>query len=319
MKKIISIMLTVVILLTLCACGQSEQEPVAGMEKNDLQNNNHEAQPDVTEATSIPDNYLPSKTKTIYVQVEYVRYDMDAPDGIPPTRALREYDELGNLKRETIYATSYAYSSSSGLSDVMDITWLNIFSYDSQGIRTGYKNYCNDVLQEEGLVECDSAGRIVVLQTTNSIKDDRVLTREYKYDNRGDMVEAWWKCDGNVYRHDEYTYTQEGKKLTYKKYESDDVIDKTWEYIYDTNGKLREIESVQYNYNDVPTRYHGEAKYNEKGELYQIIYYADEGYVYRICTFDSNENLIEDSNYDAKGVIRSKSIYTYKAIEIPAS
>ncbi len=139
--------------------------------------------------------------QTVYVLVESTHYNMDAPDGIPPIRTVYEYDELGNVKRETSYSTSYSWSSSSGLSNVKSNTSLKVYSYNGKGIRTGYTVYQNDEFVGEVSIECDKRGRIVGMW---SVGDDYDSFVEYKYDRNGNRLQCRHEENGELYSLEDY-------------------------------------------------------------------------------------------------------------------
>ncbi len=117
-----------------------------------------------------------------------------------------------------------------------------------------------------------------------------------------------------IYSFSEYTYTNNGKPLTYVRYGKSNELESTTDYIYNSSGILEEVRIVEY-YGDEPSETHGDAVYDENGNLSEIIYYNNNGDMTSACVYDSNENMVEQRFY-YKGRLSREYYCTYEKIEV---
>lgn len=256
------------------------------------------------------------KTRTVYLLTETIIHDEDKPAGIPDMRAIFEYDELGNLKMETHYYTTYSYSSASGLSDVENCVWVKKYTYNDNGYRNACRTYLNNEFNASWTVVCDENGRIIKEEDQNS---DSPYFATYSYDMNGNILQQRerYKLDGIEIDHrEEYTYNKDGEPLSNERWEGGRLVT-TRKYEYDSTGKLTSIRDVFYHSDGKTTDSYGKAVYNENGILEQVVFYDDDQNASIVYKYDDVGNLVEVNYYYTDGKLKSTTKRRYQAFEIP--
>ena len=249
-------------------------------------------------------------------EIAYASY---AADGSEESRNEYEYSADGNKMTErSYYMQKLQYESVYDITDGNQILFSNTTYYEDGSIEgSEYDQYGNSVAYfsktADGNIESefkfeheyDEEGRITL---TKSYENGR-LTHEQEYINGSDEEGEWSRSGKNI------SYHADGSKTV-----CDADPDGAWssEITYDPQGNVTEEIRYEYEYNEngdqtVGRTYNNgvltetmEAVADENGETEFIIrtrYLEDGGK--RVCKYDTNFDVVEETTYDADGKVKA--------------
>lgn len=153
-----------------------------------------------------------------------------------------------------------------------------------------------------------------------------------KFDHNGNIIEEVYYQSGNVDQKLSYKYDNNDNKIEYVNYQGDETKVMFKQNItYDNSGrKIREeryngtdYQIIKYNYENnklseiIRSDIYGNTEhkriFNYQGDICTIhIYDGKSNQVGKIInTYDNHDNIIESIEYDAKGDIKEKYLYTF--------
>ena len=351
MKKLLCLLLTALLLLSLAGCKTASQDPEnpGTSEESTGSTETGTETADTTESSQNQQEEIPA-TKIVYLCTEETISYTTEKGGSKTTRT---YDEKGNLLTEF-------YKSNDGLAG-----YGSAFTYDEKGNKLTYKAYDNSgkvVGTEE--YTYNEANQLVFQKNRNddtdptdhsyTYREDGLLAKKvttypetpeytfwfvYSYDSKGNLVKEEWININNgqalPHSHIDYTYDENCNKLSEihsngnkTEWTYDDRGNKLSETQYDSDGFA--MLSTIYTYdaqNRLLTETWCKGGIVGGGETYEYAYDAAGNRInrYRYMSGESKDGLNPDMEYtyDAFGNLLSEASsgrlkeYKYIAIELP--
>ncbi len=300
MKKIVSLFLALLILVSLCACKDGDTSSNASQTESGGETTSSDVKKalslielgDVKEAYKTLFLSTDSEAKEmlsdfIVVSTEEISYfDEQSPESILRSTK-RRYDERGNLVYEDNGSKilEYTYDENNNVLSVKEI-------FESYTIDLNYTY--------------DDKGREIKREhiQTNSNGRKETYVYETQYDDHDNVVYYKTISDGQFLHETEFTYKYDDQgRMTYKK--GDDPFGEEVTYAYDEKGNLVE-ECMDGRDKIIYT-------YDSENRLVSEVYESDFDMArYRFeYTFDANGNLIKEYRWENGGNSEKWYEYTY--------
>ncbi len=325
MKKILALLLTVCLMVSLCACSLTDKlaEGVQqGLSDLAAQLSSPSVASETTETIETGADGVVTRTRTV---TEYT-YDENGnvltsvvtttnDDGtVFVTTETNEYDENGNITHET-YETSEGYKSEdiyeydengntihSTYTSSDGFSSESTYEYDENGNQTLQRYVDSDYSSETVTIYNEDGYPIDVVNTTvqegETIVDHTVNT----YDENGMLLVSEFDENGFTTK-TEYTYDENGN-VTLEHFENSDgyTTDKT--YTYDENGWETGWEETS----SAGDHYYFKSEQDENGNTIREERLSEDGLTVSEYTYDENGNRLSDHTTSADGTV---SAYYY--------
>lgn len=348
MKKALSALLAITLLLTLAACGAAEPEPAVEATTEVTTQATTEA---TTEATAEATEPTVSEAERLYglgmealesgdadAAYEYFEaaraHDETSPSGWLGLAELliRDYDfegaeslltealeKTGNdpsvaEKLEMLHSDSIEDSSGkvlrlNGFENNGDLRFYQIFTYRLDGMMESVTSY-DSAGNQTGHVqlEYDDQGREIVGISMNS-GTGQVRRREIDYDDAGNVVEErYYTPEGTLDSKFVNYYNEQDQMIRQDNYEGT-VLDGINHYTYNSLGQLERIEYCDAG--DVLERYRIYS-YNDAGKCVERCTYYHDGTLFQreVITYDENGKTLKQEFFDADGNLTR--VYEYE-------
>lgn len=282
MKKTISLILTLVLCLFLCACGREKQSiETQGMQDNQSSNEGNATQN--SQNNSDPDQ----SSNTVYLLSKHTSYD---DDNTKLDIKYFEYDERGRI-------TSYSC-------DHQKIT----FTYDE----------ANQLIEMYRFLEGEAYNRVELSYEDGELVNEKIydkrldqpqnITYGYSYSDQGNKIKTVTVYDniGNLVYSKEYEYNSDHQKVreTLIRKEKESTIT----YEYDSEGHMVKKKGDNGYYQ---VSYKGTA-------VEQIILVANEGEIWSTvqCSHDQNGNIKKCVRYDKNKFPNYREEFEYQSFKV---
>lgn len=328
MKKVLSLCLAVLLLLSLTACGKTDLLEEAnyryGMEQLGL--GNFAKAYDYFRDSTDP-RAAEMLEKFVFVPTTVTRTDSKGRDAV----YTYTYDEQGNLLTETHKGsetstetyddmTTYTYTENN---QTLSKTYHTdgktgdyfLYTYDEKGHELTYTYYNAAGEGQYGTVYTyNEDGQFLTKEYWDRTHPRYAFTETYTYDEQGRLLTRVETApDGNVTFSGNYTYAEDGSyRYTVDFVEDDQPFTST--YWYDGQDRMLKTEVLNKTKNEVVERI--EIRYDEQGNVL---------YSYALCHGDER---VETSTYDEQGnlltyqvedngKVSSTDTYTYNEAGLP--
>ena len=313
MKKVISAILTALLLLSLIACGAKgawQEQYDLGMRY--LNEGNYQEAVIAFEAaieidTKRPEAYLGAAEA--YLAAD----DIDAAIAIlEKGYAATNDDTLKNRLDEIKSGTFNDYwgrtKRQSGYDESGALVWYHLYTYDAQGRTASVTSYdaagnqtnhvdCEYDENGNALVsfghETDNGTLIRIEKTYNA---DGLVTKETNIYSDGSMNYSTYQYDQNGYCIREDMHEENGSLIDYKLYEYNAAgLESKWTY-YDSRGEMTGYDTFSYNDAGDLTE---QRSYSNDGKLYWrgVTYYDTNGHCTGTEDYDGDGNLLNSTSY----------------------
>lgn len=315
MKKWIALTLSVILVLSLCACGdigskcpapEDENVTVPLLTKANITNIYEDEEEKAESVLEYDQNYnlIGNKTYQDGKLVNEITYDKD------PYRPLvdQDYDEDGNKseRREYTYDKDGNQLSYTKYNEDGEVDWKYVYTYDEDGNMLTEQSYTDDEMDYEITYTYDEHGNLLTERNENG-EEDWENTYENTYEN-GKLTEVKAYCDGTLSGVTQYD--SDGNEILSIRY-FDEEEESRAEYTYE-NGKL--VTSVDYWYGEESSRC--EYTYDEDGKLIQEYACYNGSYEHKLTlTYNDNGNLVSMSRY-SDGELVSEITLTYESVTV---
>lgn len=292
MKKIIALILVLVLIFTLSACGTKEAE-----KKDNAPNNTEQSLSD-----------LELGKKLLKEGKDAEAYDAFLKSNDPEAQIYLKCFTW----QETIVEDIKYKADGTVFSKIKD-GYAIYLSCDlgSYEFELGYDEYGNPVYTSKNVVGNFTASDLLGAGIYPT--DCGALPSIYEYDERGNVIRKTREdFDGSVMSYTEYTYDKNNNILTQVTFNKDfslTIPTIKYEYTYDQNNNC--IVELEYSYGELEWK--TEYTYDKKGNEVKAEYYEGNGEScgWEEYTYDDKGNMILKLEYDADGKLESKTESTY--------
>lgn len=286
MKKLLSLILSLSLILTLTACGNKNDTPDTGDPTGTPSGN---TEPTGNSQNNQPD---PNQKKTIYVVLTQTTTVSDTATGeVLETSSIHNtYDDNGVL-------SSQEWINASGTTTHLTVETdeygrITLLQYDG-----GSKKYTYDA---QGNTTCESVFS----------GDTLVTSTLYTYDANGNMLSREVQSAGNSISLSKYTY-ENGLKTRWEVYKDGEMTQYN-AYEYDANGRIVCDSTCTPDGIALATTI-----YTHSADGLTVTGVCERWKLSTVTTVDEHGNTVRTENIDAG---QTKTVeYTYLAVEIPAS
>jgi hypothetical protein len=231
----------------------------------------------------------------------------------------RDYNDSNRVIKYVYYKNNKKKSSS--ITDYMDYTkivrqdnykkdntepsYYWAYDYYEDGKKKMSEYYMKNKLKRRYLYTCNDEGK----EVKDTVKTSKVCyLTEYNADSSYVKVYRNTDSKGKV-RKQRYTYSKDGRLLSYESVNAEGIKSFNYSYEYDDNGN-----KTNYTYYKKSKLYLQEKfKYNANNKLVEKIRYNDKAELWHrsITKRDSDDRVIETAEFNHKDEITSKTQYQY--------
>jgi hypothetical protein len=201
------------------------------------------------------------------------------------------FNNKDQVERETWYKRSGSVSKET------------LFSYNDSNKITSRKVILNYKLRNVYEYRYTNFTQISSAQTFFKDTVNPIGSTVYEYTSANKMKSITsYNKDKKVYSRYEYTYNEQGNR-TETKYYKKEKLKHSWVYDCDAKGELIEPKTVKICKNRI---------YETDGSFMEIFENTSKGKVTKTIVKSAPDGrVLENESYDAKGVLKSKSVYQY--------
>lgn len=317
MKKLISIILALVMVLGLCACGNDGKGG-----KGDKGNENGKVTVNVLTEVEMTEKSSDGKTNTMKGVVEYdenynlvgtktyldgkLYYEVTYDKSYDKPLTQKSYDEDGNITDTDVYTydangncveriSTYEY-------DGEEVTTKTVYTYDANGNVLTDKYYRDGELESETRYTYTASGAVESESYTwNGQEENRTV---YTYDEQDNVLTETQYIGQEVTSIKTYENTYEGGKLKEVNVYQDGELDERTVYDADEN------EILNANYMDGEVFYRSETTYENGNMVKYVSYYGDEMNYCQEYTYNADGKVTERVMTDSDGETQRR-VYSY--------